>query len=30
MMNNLTRIDSGNILDLILASNPSIIVNTVN
>ena len=28
MMNNPTRIDSGNILDLILTSNPSIIVNT--
>ena len=27
-MNNPTRIDSGNILDLILTSNPSIIVNT--
>ena len=28
MMNNPTRIDSGNILDLILTSNPSIIENT--
>ena len=28
MLNNPTRIDSGNILDLILTSNPSIIVNT--
>ena len=28
MMNNPTRSDSGNILDLILTSNPSIIVNT--
>ena len=28
MINNLTRIDSGNIIDVLLSSNPTIIVNT--